>query len=275
MGVIDERLRQCLRRPSVMLGLVMLILGGLLALLWSWGETGTSSLRFACAAGLREPVTEIAAAFEKETGLSVEIRLGGSGELAGQLELAKSDLFLPADEVYLQPLRQNGRLREVFRLVVLQPGLVVAKGNPLGLKRLEDLRGNDVRLSLADRSAAIGQVSWRFLEESARLEEFTRRVVVTRPTVNGVVEDVACGAVDATLAWDRVAANFGEVEWLPLDGLSERQKMASVAVMASGDRQEAALRFARYLADPQKGGQVFSRMGFHLAEGEVPSHRAE
>jgi molybdate transport system substrate-binding protein len=262
-----------MRRPAALTGFLVILLIGLLVLLSSWGRrTGQSSLRLACAAGLREPVSEIVAAFEQETGLEVEVRFGGSGELAGQLTLSSSDLYLPADEDYLRPLEKDGRIAAVFDLVMLEPGLVVARGNPLGLESLETLQKEGLRISLADRSAAIGRLTWRFLEESGQLPKLSPQVVVTRPTVNGVVEDVAVGAADAAFAWDRVALNYAEVEWLPLAGLSERRVVASLAVMKSTNDRASALRFARYLADPDRGGRVFARLGYQLARrGEEPS----
>src|SRR5438094_966685 len=60
-----------------------------------------------CAAGLREPMEAIRAAYEQEHavhGIRLAIRYGGSSTLLANLEAAKGPyVFLPADESYIGP----------------------------------------------------------------------------------------------------------------------------------------------------------------------------
>ena len=71
--------------------------------------------------------------------------------------------------------------------------------------------------------------------------------MVTKPTVNNVVEDVATGAVDATLAWDEVAGTFPGVEWMPVTEGTPMTVTASLGVLTSAKNREQALHFAKFL----------------------------
>jgi molybdate transport system substrate-binding protein len=70
-------------------------------------EPGSEDLLFHCAAGLRKPMSEIARHYEEEFGVKVHLQFGGSGALASQLELAGGDLYLPADQSYIDSAREK------------------------------------------------------------------------------------------------------------------------------------------------------------------------
>src|SRR5262249_34639972 len=66
---------------------------------------GTPRLMLFCAAGIRAPVAEVAAEYEKAFGVEVHIQYGGSETLLAKLAELKNtnrvDLYLPADDSYL------------------------------------------------------------------------------------------------------------------------------------------------------------------------------
>ncbi|MCF7732970.1 MAG: substrate-binding domain-containing protein [Akkermansiaceae bacterium] len=219
-----------------------------------------------CAAGLREPMTEIARQYEREFGIPIHLQFGGSGALETQLELAGGDLFLPADESYILSTRAKGLVRETLPVTTLTAGIVVPKGNPKNLRSLDDLARPGLRLSLADRSAAIGRHTWAVLEQSARLPDFQANVIVTKPTVNNIVEDVATGAVDATLAWHTVARTFPDVEWLPASEFASHPTTVCLGILTSSSAPARALHFARYLTAADRGLKVFGAAGFTIPE---------
>jgi ABC-type molybdate transport system substrate-binding protein len=219
-----------------------------------------------CAAGLRGPVGEIARAYETEFGIPIHLQFGGSGALEAQLAVAGGDIYLPADESYIVSTRARGLVREVIPVTSLTGGIVVPKGNPKHLRTLADLARPGLRLSLADRSAAIGRHTWAVLDQSPSLPGFQANTVVTKPTVNNIVEDVATGAVDAALAWDAVARTFPEVEWLPLPEFASRPTPVSVGVLTSSPAPARALHFARYLTAGGRGLKIFAGAGFAIPE---------
>ena len=219
-----------------------------------------------CAAGLREPITEIARQYEQEFDIPVHLQFGGSGALETQLEIAGGDLFLPADTSYIHSARAKGLVRESIPVATLTAGIVVPKGNPKKLRSLADLARPAIRLSLADRSAAIGSHTWSILEECGQLAAIQANVVVTKPTVNNIVEDVATGAVHATLAWDAVARSFPGLEWIPVPEFSAKPKSATIGILSASKHPTRALHFARFLTARDRGLTSFKKSGFTVPE---------
>lgn len=268
-----------MKRPLLILAVLLVALGG--ALWWlvkdeRGNEPGKEALLVHCAAGLRKPMTEIARSYEEEFGVRVDLQFGGSGALESQLEVAGGDLYLPADQGYIDSVREKGLLQESISVARLTAVLVVEKGNPEGVKSLSDLGREGLKISLAEKSASVGKFTWSVLEQEGLLSAVEPNVVVTKPTVNAIVEDVATGAVDVALAWDAVAGNFSEVEWIAVPEFSKRAKRASIGVLSSSKDATRALHFARYVSSKDKGRKVFREKGFEVPdEGDEWSEQPE
>jgi ABC-type molybdate transport system substrate-binding protein len=95
-----------------------------------------------------------------------------------------------------------------------------------------------------------------------------------KPTVTEIAADIALGTVDAAIIWDSTAAQFkaGIVE---VPELSPRSENASACVTEFCTQPAAALRFARYLAAPEKGGVIFEANGFTAAGGDAWADKPE
>ena len=221
-----------------------------------------------CAANLKKPVEAVAEQYRKELGVEVSLTYNGSATLLSQLQVAKKgDLFIAADDDTLAAAKSKGLIREVLPLVVQRPVIAVAKGNPKGIKALADLLRDDVKLSLPDAGAAsVGKVSKKLL--GAQWDALAKRAVVTKPTVTEVAADVQLHAVDAAIVWDATVTQFKELETVVVPELSSHAESASVAVLSACTQPQEALKFARYLSAPDRGGKVFEAQGFKLAGGD-------
>src|SRR6516162_199366 len=83
-----------------------------------------------CAAALKAPLEEIATEYEKAFGVPVQLQFGASQTLLANAEVARrGDLYLPADDSYLQLARDKGLLAEVLPLARMTAVLAVRKGN--------------------------------------------------------------------------------------------------------------------------------------------------
>ncbi len=244
----------------------------LLALLFFRGAgknpAGGEELVLHCAAGLRIPVMEIVRRYEEEHGVVVRPHFGGSGELAAQIEVAGGDLYLPADVSYIEQTRARGLVRESIPAAYLTAGLVVAEGNPKGIRSLKDLGREDVRISLAIPSAAIGKFTKKVLTEAGHWEAVEANATVFKFTVNDVAQDVSTGAADVAVVWDAVAGLFDKVEFVHVAAFDRRRKTATVGILSSASQPPAALRFARYLTASDRGLEHFEKHGFQVVEGD-------
>lgn len=233
---------------------------------------GAEEILVHCGAGLRLPVERAAEGYEREGGVRVRLQYGGSQSLLAGIEASRvGDLFIPGDDPYLQKGREKGLVAEVVPLARLRVVLAVRRGNPKGIRRLEDLFRADVRLAWPNpEAAAAGRKAQEALGGSGRAQELKRRAVVLKPTVGEVANDILVGTVDAGFVWDATVAQYkGELEAVGLSELEGAEASVSAGVLSGSGHPAAALRFARYLAAPGKGREEFARAGFHPVEGDA------
>ncbi|MDE0839935.1 MAG: molybdate ABC transporter substrate-binding protein [Kiritimatiellae bacterium] len=236
------------------------------------GPDGAQPLRLYCAAGVKPPVFALAKRFAAEYGVEVQLQYGGSGTLLSNIEISRQgDLYIAADQSYIDIAGAKGLIAETLPLGWQRPVVAVPKGNPKGIRTLDDLSRQDLRLALGNPEAAsIGRQTKALLEQAGVWAAVKRQVQqngVFKPTVPEVANDVKIGAVDAGIVWDATLALYPELEavHLPLFDVARRQ--ISIAVLASSEQPTAALTFARYL-NSQIGNQVFSECGYESVTGD-------
>lgn len=254
------------------------VLGGLIALLVGGGpgqvsHSGDSKtpLILYCAAGIKPPVEEIALAYEKEFGVQVQLQYGGSQTLLANIEASKrGDLYLPADESYIDVARKRGLSVETIPLAKMTLVLAVAKGNPKKITDLKDLLRGDVRLAQANPDvAAVGKITRDLLRRSREWEGIEKKTSVVKLTVNDVANDIKVGAVDAGFIWDALLKQYPDLEQVDVPLLRTGVSNISVTVLKSSEQPTAALRFARYLAARDRGATSFAKFGYQGIQGDA------
>lgn len=253
---------------------LLLMLAALVLAVFAWRQSqhqgrAPSTLTVFCAAGIKRPVEQAAAAYEAETGTKVQLQYGGTATLLSQLKIAKQgDLLIAADDSSLADARKLDVVREVIPLALQRLIVGVGKGNPKGVHGFADLLKPEVKVALPNPEAAsAGKLGKKLLGES-QWKALADKAVVTKPTVTEVASDVMLGAADAALVWDSLIPQFNDLEKVELPEFSGHQEKASAAVLTTATVPAEALRFARYLAAPDKGGAIFQKLGFTPAGGD-------
>lgn len=274
-------------RIAVALIAFLASLGGLcilVALMVSGPEAGITSssstkqpLVVFCAAAVKAPLEAIARDYEKEYGVPVQLQFGASQSLLTNIQVSgQGDLFLPADDSYLDLARDKKLIDESIPLAKMTAVLVVAKGNPKKLNTLEDLLREEVRFVQANPdAAAIGKLTRDTLVKLNRWDPLAARTVSFKPTVHDVANDVKVGTVDAGIVWDATARQYPELELVALPQLASAQASVSIAVIRTGTQPTAALRFARYVTARDKGLKEFSQRGYEIQPGDEWAEQPE
>ncbi|HLY73510.1 MAG TPA: molybdate ABC transporter substrate-binding protein [Planctomycetota bacterium] len=248
-------------------GLIVLL--SVLIYLWHrWRREGDSKggepLMAYCGAGLREPVERLAKQFEAETGIPVRLQYGSSQALLLQAELSKTgDLYLPGDESFVELARTKGLIGEDYPLARMRAVLAVKKGNPKGVRSLEDLLRPDVKLGQVNPdSAAAGKLVREALRKAGRWDRVAEHTCVFTGTVNEVAAAIKLGSIDAGFIWDVLISQMTDLEEVPFGELVGAEARVTVGLLKSSTQAESAMRFARYLASPETGGRAFQASGF-------------
>lgn len=114
--------------------IAMWVIAGVLALpLTSLAAKAGEAVLVAAAADLKFALPAVATAFEAETGKSVKLTFGSSGQFATQIENgAPFELFLSADEALVANLAAKGLTRDEGQLYALgRVSLYVPDGSPV------------------------------------------------------------------------------------------------------------------------------------------------
>lgn len=280
MTPAPRRPTPCGRANSALLLVLATIaaLGGLVLVLTMLdrSEHGESAeeLNLFCAAGLRQPVEEVVAEYQRRYQVPVRVQYGGSNTLLSQIEAGGvGDLYLAGEEIYAQQARQKGLAREILPIALQRPVIAVEKGNPKRIEKLDDLLRDDVRVALANPDqAAIGKLARELLESAGVWTKLERQVTVRgvfKPTVTDLANDLKLGSVDAAILWNATVAQYPELEAIHCDALEAGTARMVVSVLTSANRPAAALRFARYLTAKDRGLGAFTAKGYEVVDGDL------
>ncbi|PKN67746.1 MAG: molybdate ABC transporter substrate-binding protein [Deltaproteobacteria bacterium HGW-Deltaproteobacteria-12] len=184
---------------------------------------GEELLVFAGAAS-KPPMEEIATAFEKKTGVKVNIIFGGSGFVLAQMSLAKKgDIYLPGSSDYMEIAKKKQFVfPETEKYVVyLAPAINVQKGNLKGIKQLSDLVRPGLRVAIANpEGVCVGLYAIEIIEKNLNSEQkaaFRKNLVNYTESCEKTATAISLKTVDAVLGW-RVFQHWDpeRIETVPL-----------------------------------------------------------
>jgi molybdate transport system substrate-binding protein len=226
----------------------------------------------AAASDLKFALDEIAQAYARETGRSVRLTYGSSGNFRRQIaEGAPFEIFLSADESYVTALAKDGRLEDegvlyaIGRLVLFAP-----EGSPVdpgkGIAGLAELAraGRVAKVAIANPAhAPYGRAAKEALEGAGTWNLLADRLVlgenVSQAAQFATSGNATAGLFAYSLTFSSAVAGRGRFALVPESAHAPlRQRMA--LVKGAGEEARA---FYRYLQGTAARG-VFSRYGFTL-----------
>lgn len=235
---------------------------------------GGRVLHVYCAAGMRLPLEEVVSEFEKEVGAKVVLEHGSSGELEGKLALEKesqnprADVYIPADVSFVERARTKGLVAESFPLARFQVAVAVKKGNPRGIKKLQDLFEEGVGFVICNQQAGVGKRTKSVLEPLGLYDEVCEHTRATKPRVTEAAMDIKTSSnIDAGLIWDTEAWKNG-LDVVRVPELESATSTVTAAVTSTTSHPTLALQFCRFLAAPERGQPAFKRHHFQPIPGD-------
>lgn len=239
-------------------------------------KSGTS-VQFFCAASNRAVVEAVVADYQKETGRAVSIQYGPSQTLLSTMELTQAgDLYLPADDSFLQTALDKGLITEVIPLARMQAVVAVRKGNPKQISSFEDLLRDDVRLVQANPdAAAVAKLIRELLLDSGDWDRLDAATIGYRTTVTDVANDLLVGAADAGIVYDAVLHPYTDLESVELPEFKAAASQVSVGIIAGSEQPQAALHFGRYLSARDRGLKHYEQHGFRTGTGDMWSEKPQ
>lgn len=249
-----------------------IVLAALAALALPTAATAQSAPTVAAASDLRVALTEVAAAFRRDTGLTVNLVFGSSGNFYRQLQQgAPFEMFLSADEQYALDLARSGKaqndgaLYAIGRIVIVAPNAspLQVDGNLAGL-RSALTRGQITRFAIANPDhAPYGQRAEEALRHARMWTTIQPRLVRGENVSQALQFATAGGAQGGIVAYSLVLdpALEGRVRYALIPA-SWHQPLRQRMVLMNGS-SPTARRFYAYVQQPAARA-ILTRYGFAL-----------
>jgi molybdate transport system substrate-binding protein len=216
-----------------------------------------ASVHVYAAASLSEALTEIAHAYQKQSGQEIVFNFGASSLLARQIQRgAPADLFLSADEAQMDTVRTLQRASVLSnKLVIVVPA---DDGQPLSEPR-QLAEPRIATIALAEPSSVPAGIYARTWLTQAGIWKAVAPKVVPTDNVRGALAAVAAGNADAAIVYrtDARISNRVRIAFEVRDGPPISYPFGLLA-----DRAEAR-RFFDYLR-ARPALDVFARHGFDV-----------
>jgi molybdate transport system substrate-binding protein len=205
---------------------------------------------------------DIETAFEVEhPRVDLDVSFDGSAKLAaGLISGAPADVFASADEPNLEKVAAEGLTTGdpvVFAQNTLQ--IVVAKGNPKGIRNLADLAASDVKLSLCTAEVPCGSYAERAFER-AGLEV---PPAGDQDSVRGVLSQVQLGEADAGIVYVTDVLGAEDVEGVDLAASAQVTATYPASVLADAANPPVARAFLEFLTS-STAQDILAAHGFEL-----------
>ncbi len=163
-------------------------------------------LHVLCGSSMRTPFEEIAKVFEEERRAKVVPDFGGSETLLPKiLTGTQADIFICHDP-FEQKVKDAGKYSSSVAVGYLRPVLLVKKGNPKGIKSVEDLAAKDVQIGIGDpRYSTCGEMFVKMLEGKGLKDRVMAHVKLQARTHQEIASGLIVGPLDVAVAWNFVA----------------------------------------------------------------------
>jgi molybdate transport system substrate-binding protein len=218
-----------------------------------------------CAAGIRPPAAELVETFGREYGVKIITDYAGSEVLLSKIKLAqRGDLYMPGDKHYIEQAKQEGMILSQRSLCYWVPTILVQKGNPKGIRGLEDLLGPGLKLGLGDPDAcAIGRTSRQILiRNNIAWDDIKKRVVYQSLTVNELGMQIQAESLDAVIVWDAIAQYYSEYgDEMPIAPEKNVLSTVDVGVLKFTRDRELAEKFVDFAAS-ERGREIFKKHNY-------------
>jgi len=220
------------------------------------------------AASLTDAMKEIGAAYEKESGDTLQFNFGASNMLERQIEQgAPADLFVSADEAKMDALETKGLLLSGTRRSLLSNLLVIIVANDAGNlpTSASDLTKPEYKkIALAEPQTVPAGIYAREYLQKLKLWDAVKDKIVPTESVRAALAAVESGNVEAGVVYKTDALISKKVKVALQISAAEGPKISyPVAILKSSKQPERARKLEEYFAGPE-ARTIFEKFGFSV-----------
>ena len=234
-------------------------------------------VRIYCAASVAKPAEKVVTAFNEKFDLHVEIvRIGGSGELAGQIKMESetgvkngADLFLSADDMLMGKAMQEGIFAKRFPVAQQRPVIAVRSGSPLKVSSLQELVSTPCKFGVASKRAAIGKMVRDIAAEHGVLSLLESQKATDAENVMTLAQGLTTGSLDVAIVWDTTVSQINAAaksDVLRIASMADpghsKTSRIEIGIVSSSIHSATADKFCNFLSGSRESRDAFQSFGF-------------
>jgi ABC-type molybdate transport system substrate-binding protein len=165
-----------------------------------WAER--PELVFYSGAMNRVAIEETLKRFQEREGVVIKTVFNGCGILVGQMKAGgRPDAYLTCDASFVPPVADLFP-EPAVEISASDIVILVAKGNPKGVRSLADLAQAGLRVGMANpEQSTLGALTRNLLEKGGILEAVMKNVATQTPTADMLVNQIRTGSLDAVVVY--------------------------------------------------------------------------
>lgn len=216
-----------------------------------------------CGSSFVQPAEELIRQFKEKTGVEIVTSAAGSEDFLPLVKTGQKGDILITHDPYLDEVKQAGAFLDSAEVGFVAPVLAVAKGNPKGVKSIDDLTMEGLRVALSDpQFSTCGQMVFALLEKKG-IKDSVLKNVGNRLTKghSNLGTFLQTGAVDAAILWNGVAHNYLEhIEIVPTPYEYEETIRTHVIGLSYSKNPDLVREFITFAKE--NGPDIFASYGY-------------
>jgi len=223
----------------------------------------TTELMILCGSSFVPPTEQLCSEFKAQTGIETVYTVGGSEDLLPHVKAKiKGDIFITHDP-FLDYTSEADALEDDVQVGFVAPVLVVQKGNPQGIKSIEDLTREGLKVALTDpQYSTAGEMVFALLEKKgikdAVLKNVENRLTKGHSNIGNLLKTQA---VDAGIMWNGVAHTFADsLEIVKTPYEYEQEIRVHIMGLSYTKQPEALEQFMEFTR--KRGPEIFAEHGY-------------
>ncbi len=223
----------------------------------------STELVILCGSSFVPPTEQLCSEFKAQTGIETIHTVGGSEDLLPHVKAGiKGDIFITHDP-FLDYTRDANALADDVQVGFVAPVLAVQKGNPKGIKSVDDLTRPGLKVALTDpQYSTAGEMVFALLDKKG-IKEAVMKNVENRLTKghSNIGTFLKTQAVVAGILWNGVAHTFAdslEIVKTPYEYEQEiRVHIMGLSYTKQAEELKQFMEFAR-----KRGPAIFTEHGY-------------
>lgn len=253
---------------------IFLTLSYIILFLYPIGYVHAKELLAFVGSASKPPMEELAALFERNSGIKLLVHFGSSGAMLSQMELTrKGDIYFPGSPDFMEKAKKKDLVYAHTERVVayLVPAINVRKGNPKNIKGLKDLAKPGIKIAIANPEVVcVGLYAVETLSFNHITEKVKPNIVTYTESCEKTAFIIALGSVDAVFGWDVFQHwNSKKIETVLLQPQEiPRIGYLPIAISKFAKDPHEAQAFIEFVTS-KDGRDVFRKHGYLVTEEEA------